>query len=93
MVTFSVDYNADNGHVDFLVYDSTGSTVLTECHTTFGSDLLSAIGPEFKLEFGMDGYNSNDSSWDFVSMSTVPEPATLSLLLLGGLALIRRRKK
>ena len=40
------------------------------------------------------GDNPTRSYWDYVTFTTVPEPATLSLLLAGsGLALIRRRRR
>jgi len=38
------------------------------------------------------GYAGTTPHWDIFSATLVPEPATLALLALGGLALIRRRK-
>ena len=55
-----------------------------------GDDLLFSIRSRTNT-IGFDGYNVQ--LLDNVTITVVPEPATLALLGLGGLALLRRRKK
>jgi hypothetical protein len=42
---------------------------------------------------GLKSINSATTLFDNVVVSTTPEPATLSLIALGGLAILRRRKR
>jgi hypothetical protein len=51
---------------------------------------------DYLLSFRLDPYTAIDSSVLIDNVSTgfvTPEPASLSLLALGGLALVRRRKR
>lgn len=61
----------------------------------FGKNPHSNGRPEYQLGKGTDGgYNDGDyTDWadNFSKNSVVPEPATLSLLVLSGLAMLRRR--
>ena len=90
IVTMSCDYNADTGQIDFKLYNADKTSILTEGSTIIDSQTLADIGTNFKVEFGMDGYNSYDSRWDYVEI--VPEPATILLLTLGGLVLRKSRR-
>ena len=61
-----------------------------------GSILLSAItfdaGSSTRSDFGWDDQEAYLSSEDEIDMAVVPEPATLAVLGIGTLTLIRRRK-
>ena len=54
---------------------------------------VTATGTTSRLEF--QGYNNNNDYWhlDDVSVTPVPEPFTVTLAAVGGLALLRRRRK
>ncbi len=68
----------------------------------FGGDIAMALGPDDQIHLVSTVYNEYwdpDSplgyvveSTDIVMVTMVPEPASLSLLALGGLAVIRRRR-
>ena len=87
------------------IYDGTGAgagltlNVYDLNNTLIGHDYVAVSGAldqnSESLWFGID-YGNSDSAWegsiDDVSI-TVPEPATLSLLALGGLMVILRRRK
>jgi len=45
------------------------------------------------LSLTLDGATGSEAWLDNVEFSNVPEPATLSLLIIGGLALLRRRQR
>jgi hypothetical protein len=69
-------------------------SILTTSHTSFvfGTPLVSD-----KLTIEFDSINlgnlSDDIAIDNIAFGQVPEPTTLSLLALGGLALLSRRRK
>ncbi len=88
-VIMSIDYDAETGDTLFQVFNADMTDLLGWVSTTIDADMRSALGSDFKVEFTMDGYNSYDHYWDYVEVT--PEPATLSLLALGGLAILRRR--
>jgi hypothetical protein len=90
-VVMSVDYNASTGATLFQLLNDTKTNLLGYVSTTVSQQVRSDIGSTFKLEFGMDGYNSYDHYWDYVEVT--PEPATLSLMALGGLVMVRRKRK
>jgi hypothetical protein len=68
IVIMSCDYNADTGEIDFKLYNADKTSVLTECHTTIDAQTLADIGPTFRLEMGMDGYDSYDHFWDYIHL-------------------------
>ena len=52
-----------------------------------------AIAADAGNKIGIKMYGDGDVSFDDVTLDAIPEPATLSVLALGGLALLRRRRK
>ena len=70
-------------------YMDTGGTPLHIGH-------LNATGPNFFIGANWVAASGGTQNYfgdiDMVTLSNVPEPATVSLLVLGGLALLRRRK-
>jgi len=77
---------------------------VTFVNNTIGSDFLDTLSVGTKLDFNLT-LQSNENFDDILgdgnehgngfsgSMDVIPEPATLSLLGLGGLALIRRKRR
>jgi hypothetical protein len=71
-VVLSIDYNADTGATTFILYTADKSSILTQGTTTFDAQTRAAIGPDFRVEMGMDGYNSADDYWDYVEVKRLP---------------------
>jgi len=73
-----------NGHTEILTLDFDGDGILYGCR-----DFLYTVDPSTgdRTMVGAGGFE------DIRGMAYIPEPATLSLLALGGLVLIRRRSR
>jgi hypothetical protein len=71
-VTYSIDYNADTGKIDFNLYDEDKTQVLTQGTFTLDAQTRADIGANFRVEMGMDGYNSADHYWDYVEVRRLP---------------------
>jgi len=56
-----------------------------------GGGVLLPTGNIISIQSGSDGVNYDDFMFQNVRIDYVPEPATLGLLCLGGLALLRRK--
>jgi hypothetical protein len=58
------------------------------------NDVIISVGPGFTWggTIYIDGVTPYDGAWGSVTMRNTPEPMTIALLGLGGLALLRRRK-
>lgn len=56
--------------------------------------LLPFAGQELTVEFGTNPTNSfgGRASWDNIALFAIPEPSSMSLVLIGGLALLRRKR-
>jgi hypothetical protein len=70
-VVLSIDYSADTGLTTFILYSSDKSRILTQLTTTIAAQTLLDIGNSFRVEMGMDGYNSADHYWDYVEVRRV----------------------
>ncbi len=87
-----------------VLYDVT-LTVTTEGGVTTVAHDITGLGSGSAEMAAIDsGYQSvlwargswgsgANASFDYITVSEVPEPATMSLLALGGVALLRRRRK
>jgi len=71
-VVMSVDYNADTGQVSLVVYNDNKTQVLTHGTFTLDAQTRTDIGANFRVEMGMDGYDSYDHYWDYVEVKRVP---------------------
>jgi hypothetical protein len=82
--TYAIVHDGSTGKADLLV---DGSVVMDDMSPDLDD-------PDSKFFFGNDNSGSTDyqSNWSAAEFSVVPEPATLSLLCLGGVFALRRRK-
>ncbi|MFT5410887.1 MAG: hypothetical protein ACI9NC_003620 [Verrucomicrobiales bacterium] len=74
----------------------TGNDVWYTMTQTYDSAALAAFaGQALTVEFGTNPTNTagGRASWDNISLVAVPEPSAMSLLLLGGLAALRRKRR
>jgi len=96
MVTFSEIFasytDLYNESVYSVILDTTSWAASSGANSTFvldsSSHLMGSSGEEV---YAVPNNNPGSHSW--VGISAIPEPATMSLLALGGLALAIRRKK
>ncbi len=92
-VQFFQDRGAQSGGGTFIAYDINGNEVINESFNTSGKtfhtfDDWEYVGEIHRIYIG----SCKDSVDDITFPPPVPEPATLGLMLLAGLALLRRRK-
>jgi hypothetical protein len=96
-IDFRAMFNADSGELDVLYGGVLVESILPnnigvwETYHIVVNDSGLPFGAGVGVGFLADGSAANVSLSDYVA--TIPEPATLSLLVMGGLAAIRRRRK
>jgi hypothetical protein len=100
--TGSLDGNTNAGGYDMFLtkYDTSGAKQWTEQLGSSSTDVGHGVSVDSSGNAYVTGYaygdldgNTNAGSWDmFLVKYEVPEPATLTFLTLGGLAMVRRRK-
>jgi hypothetical protein len=94
-VSFFQDRGAQSGGGVFIAYDIDGNKVIEKAFNTSGKtfhtyDDWGYIGEIHRIYIGSCRDGIDDLSYG--DITCIPEPATVSLLALGGLALLRRRK-
>lgn len=80
-----------DGTWDFSVKNAAGTTYITQTGLTIGQFDLGDLFPRLYMYAGST-WSSNVVYYDNISMTVVPEPATMSILGLGLLGLLRRKK-
>ncbi|MBT7170143.1 MAG: PEP-CTERM sorting domain-containing protein [Phycisphaerales bacterium] len=92
MATFTVILDGTD-----LTYNCTAEQSSSDVTTSgdIGVTVLNSTTELSSIRFAISGTSSNDQAiWlDNVEVQGVPEPATMSLLALGGMAMLRRKKK
>jgi hypothetical protein len=106
--TWDMGHAGDQNEADYswdlkLIKESDSSVVWSTTTSEMGADDTTTISPNFTGEAGEDyrlSFVENGSTFtqrgaiDNLSFGqAVPEPATMSLLALGGLSLLRRRRR
>jgi len=88
-------YTGTTSHALILVdATSNGLTTLTLEYTATAADVGKTIGIQLLGDVGDDGNGTENYAFmDNVQLQSVPEPSSMALLGLGGLALILRRRK
>ncbi len=93
MPTANQDLVINNTEFDWLGRSNTGDPFTAH---TFSPDhvyVIPWLGQNEPLAFNIyDVYTGDNDGFLTVNITPVPEPASLSLLVLGGLTLLRRRK-
>jgi len=85
--------NFINGADPFNVYWQVGSSATLLANTVFGGTIIADQSISLENGASVEGrLIALNGAVTLINNTVVPEPATLSLLLLGGLALLRRRR-
>jgi hypothetical protein len=87
--TYTIAYDGATGKGDLLV---DGVVVFDDVGPDIADPALTKT-PYGRVSFGnTSGLSGTQSNWSSLEFSVVPEPATLSLLTLGGVLAFRRRR-
>ena len=106
LTTYSYDYTYDvmhNGNTTTYMYDlldlitAPGGSVTTYTYDFSGSIAPTLIPLDYLLTYTFDaqdslGLNMSDSTTANIQIAPIPEPASLGLIVLGAVPLLRRRR-
>ena len=90
---------AENNMLGFEYYDPPRENPITDSVYHIQADPIAHTGSSLQLRFSASwlqavinpGNNAWDESWGLDNVAVTPEPATLTLLALGGLTVLKRR--
>ena len=90
LIEYAVNYNGNDYSSGYLAFDE-GNPNEDPPHGTWGLLQPFEVGGVFQPQIDVGNQaNGSTAVWDNVTF--VPEPATLALLALGGLAVVRRKR-